>query len=107
MTVERDGESVWSSIETRVKAHPPMGCGNYRCSKGCKGEYYNVPNPHSYPSFWLTFEHDDEHGWRWEAEGCGVAYADADLAAVLAMVARYAAIPLRSVDADSEGTDRG
>lgn len=80
-----------AEVEAYVRAGKPFGCGNKRCPKGCDMEYENVPNPHVYRSFYLAFEHDDEKGWQWVVEGCGMIATGSDPIALIEMASRFPA----------------
>lgn len=79
------------AIEDYCKEGTPFGCGNWNCSKGCKLEYENVPNPHVYRSFDLFFEYDHEkERWHWEIEGTGILKNSEDPIELIHTAARWA-----------------
>lgn len=79
-----------TAIEDYCKAGEPFGCGNWHCSKGCKLQYEDVPEPHVYRSFALYYEHSEEKGWHWEVEGTGILKDSSDPFDLIHTAARWA-----------------
>jgi hypothetical protein len=94
-----------AEVEAYVRAGKPFGCGNHHCPKGCNMEYENVPNPHVYRSFYLAFDHDDEKGWEWTVEGCGMIATGSDPIALIEMAARFPARRAQHSDGRIAGGD--